>query len=103
MQRVAVAGGTEVAMVQVGLLSRGGFLNLEISTDPFCGGTLVNSRHVVTAAHCINDKEAGGMAVTVREEVRVMTTNTRWETTTSRIRSPSKRWVVSGVSSLKIP
>ena len=49
-------------LYKVGLLSRNGW---EINPDPFCGGALVNSRHIVTAAHCTHGKTVAQIAVTV--------------------------------------
>ena len=49
-------------LYKVGLLSRNGW---EINSDPFCGGALVNSRHIVTAAHCTHGKTVAQIAVTV--------------------------------------
>jgi len=66
LERVRIVGGNEAGCNewpwQVGLLSRNGW---EINSDPICGGALVNSRHIVTAAHCTHGKTVADIAVTI--------------------------------------
>jgi len=66
LERVRIVGGDEAGCNewpwQVGLLSRDGWA---INSDPFCGGALVNSRHIVTAAHCTNGSTGSDIAVTI--------------------------------------
>merc|ERR1719206_320896 len=47
---------------QVGIVSREGSL---VSTSPFCGGTLVNKNHIITAAHCLPTATRDTIAVMI--------------------------------------
>jgi len=66
LERVRIVGGDEAGCNewpwQVGLLTRDGEA---INSDPWCGGALVNSRHIVTAAHCTNGSTGSDIAVTI--------------------------------------
>jgi len=66
LERTRIVGGNEAMCNewpwQVGLLSRDGWA---IESEPFCGGALVNSRHIVTAAHCTHGKTVAELAVTI--------------------------------------
>jgi len=66
LERVRIVGGGEAGCNewpwQVGLLTRDGW---GINSDPFCGGALINNRHIVTAAHCTHGKTVAKIAVTI--------------------------------------
>ena len=47
----------------VALLSCTGICTSESQMDHFCGGTVVASRYVVTAAHCVQGREAANVFV----------------------------------------
>ena len=41
------------------------------STDSFCGGTLVASKYVVSAAHCMGTNKPSSPTFKVRETIRL--------------------------------
>jgi len=66
LERNRIVGGNEAGCNewpwQVGLLSRDAW---GVDSAPFCGGALVNSRHIVTAAHCTHDETVADIAVLI--------------------------------------
>jgi len=64
--------GGELALIKeypwtVGIL-RKGFLGFGGSSKPFCGGTLVNDRYIVTASHCVDGQVASNLQVLLNEQ-----------------------------------
>ena len=47
--------------------------NEESPSKTFCGGALVSSRHIITAAHCIKDDKIGKPIAVVLGDVDVTT------------------------------
>jgi len=74
LERVRIVGGNEADCNewpwQVGLFRRGEW---GTSSIPFCGGALINSNHVVTAARCIGRKTVADIAVTIGDHVSKFT------------------------------
>jgi len=83
LERVRIVGGDEAGCNewpwQVGLSTKDG---RDIEAKPWCGGALINSRHIVTAAHCTHDKTVDSIAVTIGDH-NILETATE----------PEQRWI----------
>jgi len=65
LDRVRIVGGDQAGCNEWPWQVRLSKMEDGRDADPYCGGTLVNSRHIVTAAHCTHNKTANSIAVTI--------------------------------------